>query len=135
MDSLTCLPITQNKKKLYSRGCVIVCASSISGEKFPPLLKYSTREQGQWISHEPLFFVLFFSIESHTCNAVYLDGFCHPTLKIRKMWNTPRGLYCHQTALNSANAITVPRIINLYTRYLIIAAHLSRSIYISRITR
>lgn len=47
MDSLTCLPITQNKKKLYSRGCVIVCASSISGEKFPPLLKYSTREQGQ----------------------------------------------------------------------------------------
>lgn len=34
-------------KKLYSRGCVIVRASSISGEKFPPLLKCSTREQGQ----------------------------------------------------------------------------------------
>lgn len=57
----------QEKKKLYSRGCVIVCASSISGEKFPPLLKYSTREQGQWISHVFLCIHLFFSI-IHTRN-------------------------------------------------------------------
>lgn len=82
MDSLTCLPITQNKKKLYSRGCVIVCASSISGEKFPPLLKYSTREQGQFTRTSFLCIIFLYRV-AHVQRRVF--GRLLPSLKIRKM--------------------------------------------------
>lgn len=78
MDSLTCLPITQNKKKTLFprlRYCLRVFDFRREISTIAEIFDQGTGSVN-FTRTSFLCIHLFFSIESYTCNAVYLDGFC-----------------------------------------------------------